>query len=1836
MKARVRVPVIGGLFALHLLSLASSCSRDLAVPAPVPNQGFLSGRLVEAEPGTDLVRPIAQGSVSVPYTNLAALSDANGSFIIGPVPEGKYRLVIAATSVTGAQRKRLLTSVGVKRGATTSVGDVSLKQNAALAGRVLIGGQQLGNAGITVFVPGTDFVTSTADSGAWLLQQLPEGTVRASAFRPGFRPATTTDLDIQGGTVTSAIDLVITPEPPLKARIFGSVLVLGAASNAGVVVKAVSLTAQKTVTSQTTAADGSFALDALDPDLYTLIAEAPDRPVARVPNLAVGAGIEVHADPIVLGAAGSLGGSAQCSADSQCDPGRLCLNGACSDCAASSQCGAGSSCRGGRCALDCTSNSSCPAGVCSTGRCRPCAASAECADPALVCNRAGQCAHCHDRLDCGPGQACFAAGCGSCAVDGDCGGGATCVSGTCVAGFCNSNDGCPFALACLLRQCSSCAADGDCRFGQICITGVCLVGSCHSSAECAGGQVCTSYQCGACKNDSACGPGRLCLPTLQGQRCSPGDCRATSDCTGAKNGQVCFGNSCTNCGGPVSCAAGQICSSGLCVAPTLHTVTVATFGSGAVTSSPGSINCTSGSGVCSAVFNLGDQVTLTAAPAAGFFFGGWSGAPGCGASPSCALVVTADLAVTAVFNAGNMLTVTTVGPGVVASVPSGISCPGTCSAPFTVGAAVTLNATSVTGYQFSWSGGGCSGAGPCAVTLTQATTVTATFVKEPVLTVTPGGAGAGTIASSPPGINCAISAGVVSGPCSAPFASSTAVTLTETPSGSAFGGWLSGGCSGTATTCKVTLAADTTVSAAFGTVYTLGLTVTGPGAVSADSGTIANCGGGGTCSGGYPAGTVVRLTATPQTGAALSGWGAACAAAIGSACTLSMSQALAATASFTPVTAISLVQGDLQTAPVGTPLPGSVIFKVAGVGGGTPLASAPVTLAGPPGSVVTPPTAVTDGTGQAVFALRLSRAVGAQTFAASTPTAQLGLTVTATATTPSAGLISTLVNIDHLAGSSGIPGPGIAARVNIPLGLALALDGTLFISSYNNNQIFALTPAGVLSVVAGTGLCGHAGDLGPAIASQLCNPYELVLDETNSRRTLYVADGNAIRAIDLLASTPSISTFAGGGTAPSPGFGDGGPATSAALSSPQHMALDPAGSFLYIVDNGIGRFRRVDLSSKLISAWLSVPSGVTCGNSSNCSGFVHDCLIAFDPQGTAYVAWDPFVYNGCNGGGGGAAVFRTGAGTPPSTTQVAGGGTSTSDGVASLAASFASAAFKLLFDKAGNLYLVENRGQRIRRVETSVGRASTIAGTGTAGFAGELSDAKQAQLSYPFSAVFDANQNLIFADGGNNSLRSIWSAGATTAAAPTLSITSANPQAVVVDQISSPFSVKLLDPAGLPLSGYTINWGITDPGGAILTGPSSTTDGMGVATSLARVGLLPGAYNVTAAFTPFGGPAPANSVTLTVNSTPPPMGSMFSIVDTDHLAGASGVPGPATLAHLSKPTGLASAKDGTLYIAGYNNNQIYALSPAGVLSLVAGTGTCGHLGDGGAATAAQICLPLDLALDETHSRRTLYLTDAPLLVRAIDLTAATPTISTFAGGGNAATAPAPGYGDGNAATFAVLSSPQHLAVDPAGTFLYVVDNGIGRFRRVDLSVPNGNINAWLSVPANVICTSSNCSAFSHDCSIGFDALGTAYVAWDPFVYNGCNGGGGGAAVFRTGAGTPPSTAPVAGGGSNTGEGVLATSASLAPALSQVFIDPLGKLYVVELNAHRIRKLSDLTPSATISTVVGTGAAGNGTDFIAPLGTALNAPWNMAVLPGGKLVISDTNNHTVREIWPPYP
>jgi hypothetical protein len=226
-----------------------------------------------------------------------------------------------------------------------------------------------------------------------------------------------------------------------------------------------------------------------------------------------------------------------------------------------------------------------------------------------------------------------------------------------------------------------------------------------------------------------------------------------------------------------------------------------------------------------------------------------------------------------------------VGTGTVSSNVGGISCPGICGASYTSGTVVTLTAAATAPSSFvGWSGGGCSGTGPCVVTVTGATSITATFTAPTsTLSVVKMGSGgaAGTVTSNPAGIICGAT-------CSADFATGTGVTLTVNPGpGNTFTGW-GGACSGAATTCNVTLTSTKSVTASFqGPVLTVTAAAGGGGGSVTSSPAGISCPG--TCSQDYAPNQSVTLTAAAAPGSTFAGWiGAGCSGVGATPCTVTL------------------------------------------------------------------------------------------------------------------------------------------------------------------------------------------------------------------------------------------------------------------------------------------------------------------------------------------------------------------------------------------------------------------------------------------------------------------------------------------------------------------------------------------------------------------------------------------------------------------------------------------------------------------------------------------------------------------------------------------------------------------------------------------------------------------------------------------------------------------------------------------------------------------------------------------------------------------------------------
>ncbi|MCL4796870.1 MAG: hypothetical protein KJZ84_20060 [Bryobacteraceae bacterium] len=164
------------------------------------------------------------------------------------------------------------------------------------------------------------------------------------------------------------------------------------------------------------------------------------------------------------------------------------------------------------------------------------------------------------------------------------------------------------------------------------------------------------------------------------------------------------------------------------------------------------------------------------------------------------------------------------------------------------------------------------------------------------------------------------------------------------------------------------------------------------------------------------------------------------------------------------------------------------------------------------------------------------------------------------------GIISTIAG-NGVPGDSGDGGLAVSASLSDVTGLTLDGAGNLYIADAGNRRIRKVTPNGIISTIAGTGIQGFSGDGGPATDAQLNRPTSVLF----WAGSLYIADSSNQR-IRRVSANGTITTIAGNGVA---GFsGDGGPATGASLRFPLGLAADGLGN-LYFADGDNNRVRRI-------------------------------------------------------------------------------------------------------------------------------------------------------------------------------------------------------------------------------------------------------------------------------------------------------------------------------------------------------------------------------------------------------------------------------------------------------------------------------------------------------------------------------------------------------------------------------------------------------------------------------------------------------------------------------------
>ncbi|HHN73238.1 MAG TPA: hypothetical protein ENK13_04025, partial [Thermopetrobacter sp.] len=315
----------------------------------------------------------------------------------------------------------------------------------------------------------------------------------------------------------------------------------------------------------------------------------------------------------------------------------------------------------------------------------------------------------------------------------------------------------------------------------------------------------------------------------------------------------------------------------------------------------------------------------------------------------------------------------------------------------------------------------------------------------------------------------------------------------------------------------------------------------------------------------------------------------------------------------------------------------------------------------------------------------------------------------------------------------------------------VASDGTVYVAEPYAHRVRKITPDGVILPVAGTGEQGFAGDGGPAEDAQLNYPFGVALDAAGN---LYIADyGN--HRIRVVTPDGVIQTFAGNKYE---GYwGDGGPALQARLKDPVGVAVDAAGR-VYIADKGNGRIRRVG------------PDGVIrtfagCGDKywGGC-GREGDPIYQAEfglPRGmTEDAAGNLYVADEAN-----HRVWKIGP--DGRVTAVAGNGESSfsGDGGPATEARLSFPA-DVAIDRAGNLYIADQKNHRIRRVLPD-GTIETVAGNGTVGSGGDGGPAAEAQLTNPEGVAVDAAGNVYIADTVNHKIRKVTPDGIITTIAGT-------------------------------------------------------------------------------------------------------------------------------------------------------------------------------------------------------------------------------------------------------------------------------------------------------------------------------------------------------------------------------------------------------------------------------------------------------------------------------------
>jgi len=281
----------------------------------------------------------------------------------------------------------------------------------------------------------------------------------------------------------------------------------------------------------------------------------------------------------------------------------------------------------------------------------------------------------------------------------------------------------------------------------------------------------------------------------------------------------------------------------------------------------------------------------------------------------------------------------------------------------------------------------------------------------------------------------------------------------------------------------------------------------------------------------------------------------------------------------------------------------------------------------------------------------------------------------------------------------------------------------------------------------------------------------------------------------------------------------------------------------------------------------------------------------------------------------------------------------------------------MFLDSSGNLYFCDSANQRVR--EISKGTITTIAGNGTSGYSGDGGSPTSAELFNPTGVAVDSSGNVYIAESANHIIREVSGGKITTFAGTNTGGYSGDGSTATAAQLDFPTAVAL-DSAGNVWIADSGNDAIRKVSGGIITtvlGGDATGDQFHNPTDLAfdaqgNLYIADEQGRRILKYAATGGPV--------------------TVIAGNGIIGFSGDNGPAVDATFDDPAGLATDSAGYVYVADTLNSRIRKISPAGIITTIAGKGDPAYGGDGGAATSAFLYFPRKVLVDASGN---VYIAD---------------------------------------------------------------------------------------------------------------------------------------------------------------------------------------------------------------------------------------------------------------------